>query len=200
MHGLDVFFATVKLPSISKVTQALIKTLNDESAGIRDISNIIAQDPALTAKLLETSFRVRPDAAGHHVLTGEELSADVSRPLLGKPTPCVGRDQELAILESMFRGCVEDSAPRVALVVAPPGMGKSRLRHEFLRRLETHRQDYLVLLGRSDPMSAGSSCGLLGQALRRFCGVQDGESAEARSAKLTPVSYTHLTLPTSDLV
>ena len=52
MHGLDVFFATVKLPSISKVTQALIKTLNDESAGIRDISNIIAQDPALTAKLL----------------------------------------------------------------------------------------------------------------------------------------------------
>jgi hypothetical protein len=161
--------------------------------GSRGATDILIDD--LTAKLLETSFRVRPDAAGHHVLTGEELSADVSRPLLGKPTPCVGRDQELAILESMFRGCVEDSAPRVALVVAPPGMGKSRLRHEFLRRLETHRQDYLVLLGRSDPMSAGSSCGLLGQALRRFCGVQDGESAAARSAKLTQRISHNLPVP-----
>ncbi|MBK9442878.1 MAG: HDOD domain-containing protein [Comamonadaceae bacterium] len=52
MHGLDDFFATVKLPSISQVTQALIETLNDENAGVQDISDIIAQDPALTAKLL----------------------------------------------------------------------------------------------------------------------------------------------------
>ena len=52
MHGLDAFFATVKLPSISKVTQALIKTLNDEDAGISEVSHIIAQDPALVAKLL----------------------------------------------------------------------------------------------------------------------------------------------------
>ncbi len=52
MHGLDDFFATVKLPSISQVTQALIKTLNDENAGISEVSHIIAQDPALAAKLL----------------------------------------------------------------------------------------------------------------------------------------------------
>ena len=52
MHGLDAFFATVKLPSISQVTQALIKTLNDENAGISEVSHIISQDPALVAKLL----------------------------------------------------------------------------------------------------------------------------------------------------
>jgi len=52
MQGLDAFFATVKLPSISRVTQALIKTLNDEAAGISEVSHIIAQDPALVAKLL----------------------------------------------------------------------------------------------------------------------------------------------------
>jgi len=52
MHRLDAFFAAVKLPSISQVTQALIKTLNDENAAVQDISNIISQDPALAAKLL----------------------------------------------------------------------------------------------------------------------------------------------------
>jgi hypothetical protein len=52
MHGLDAFFATVKLPSISQVTQALIKTLNNENSSIQDISDIMAQDPALLAKLL----------------------------------------------------------------------------------------------------------------------------------------------------
>jgi len=52
MPGLDAFFATVKLPSISDVTQQLIKTLNDEDAGVKEVRNIIAQDPALTAKLL----------------------------------------------------------------------------------------------------------------------------------------------------
>lgn len=52
MLSLDTFFATVKLPSIPQVTQALIKTLNDDSAGVQDIASIIGRDPSLAAKLL----------------------------------------------------------------------------------------------------------------------------------------------------
>lgn len=52
MHGLDQFFATVKLPSIPHVTQRLIKTLNDDSAGVQEVASIIACDPSLSAKLL----------------------------------------------------------------------------------------------------------------------------------------------------
>ncbi len=52
MQGLDAFFATVKLPSISQVTQALINTLNDDNADIDAVAQLIAQDPALVAKLL----------------------------------------------------------------------------------------------------------------------------------------------------
>lgn len=52
MQGLDAFFATVKLPSISQVTQALIKTFNDDDAGVQEVADIIAKDPALVAKLL----------------------------------------------------------------------------------------------------------------------------------------------------
>ncbi|BCO27101.1 hypothetical protein MIZ03_1988 [Rhodoferax lithotrophicus] len=52
MSSIDAFFATVKLPSISEVAQQLIKTLNRDDAGIQEVSDIIAKDPALTAKLL----------------------------------------------------------------------------------------------------------------------------------------------------
>jgi HD-like signal output (HDOD) protein len=52
MSSLDSFFESVKLPSMSEVAHALIKTLNDEDVEVAQVRNIIAKDPALTAKLL----------------------------------------------------------------------------------------------------------------------------------------------------
>lgn len=52
MSSLDSFFESVKLPSMSEVAHALIQTLNDEEASFMDVRDIIAQDPALTARLL----------------------------------------------------------------------------------------------------------------------------------------------------
>jgi eukaryotic-like serine/threonine-protein kinase len=77
-------------------------------------------------------------------------------------------------------------------VTAPAGMGKSRLRHEFLRRVEKREQPPLVLLGRGDAMSTGAAHGLLGQALRKLCGVGEGESLEARRARLYQRVARHL--------
>ncbi len=138
----------------------------------------------VTAGLLGPGFQLSRSPSGTFALQGEQLDADASRPLLGKPTPCVGREQELALLDFTFTTCVEESAARVLLVTALPGAGKSRLRHEFLRRVECKEQPPLVLMGRGDPMSTGASFGLLGQALRRLCGVGEGESLEARRTRL----------------
>ena len=52
MSTLETFFATVKLPTMSEVAHALIKTLNNEDATVEEVRHIIAKDPALTAKLL----------------------------------------------------------------------------------------------------------------------------------------------------
>lgn len=52
MSGLDSFFATVKLPVMSEVSHQLIDTLNDEDVGVKEVRDIIAKDPAITAKLL----------------------------------------------------------------------------------------------------------------------------------------------------
>ncbi len=145
-----------------------------------------------TAGLLGARFELDKAASGTFLLRSRQLSADESRPLLGRPTPCVGREQELALLELAFHSCVEDSAARALLVTAPAGKGKSRLRHEFLRRLERREQPVLVLLGRGEPMNAGSTYDLLGQAVRRLCEVVDGEPLEARRARLAQRLAEHL--------
>lgn len=59
MSELSSFFNAVKLPVISEVAHALIKTLDDEDASATRISAIIARDPALTAKLMRLANSAR---------------------------------------------------------------------------------------------------------------------------------------------
>ncbi len=146
----------------------------------------------VTAGLLGPGFQLARAPSGSFLLQGEHLSVDESRPLLGKPTPCVGREQELALLELSFTTCVEESTAQAVLVTAPAGTGKSRLRHELLRRLNRRGHRPLVLIGRGDPMRAGSAEGLLAQALRRLCGVSGGEPLEERRARLSRRLSQHL--------
>jgi len=137
-----------------------------------------------TAGLLGPRFQLDKSDTGKFLLRGEHLSVDESRPLLGRPTRCVGREQELSLLDLVFATCMEDFAARALLVTAPAGTGKSRLRSEFLRRMEQRGQKVLTLFGRGDPMNAGSAYGLLGHAVRQLCGVMDREPVEARREKL----------------
>jgi eukaryotic-like serine/threonine-protein kinase len=137
----------------------------------------------ITAGLLDARFRTRKVGEGAIVLEGEDPSIDPTRRLLGRPTACVGREQELGTLELALRACVEESAPRAVLVVGPPGMGKSRLRHELLRRVQSRGDDLLVLLGQGDPIRSTTTYGLLGGAVSRLCDIRpDASSADARAA------------------
>jgi HD-like signal output (HDOD) protein len=52
MSSLDSFFATLQLPTMNEVGQALIRTLNDEDAGVEQVATILSKDPALSAKIL----------------------------------------------------------------------------------------------------------------------------------------------------
>ncbi len=138
----------------------------------------------VTARLLDARFELDVGVAGSFILRSERAEYDPGRPLLGRPTPCVGREREFGVLEGLFFECRDEAVPHVVLVTAPPGLGKSRLRHEFVRRLHGRAEQVEVLLGRGDPMSAGSPYGLLGQALRRLCGLVEGEPLPVRRAKL----------------
>src|SRR5262249_20128994 len=137
----------------------------------------------LSAGLLGPAFAIAPSPSGA-VLTSEERDADATRPLLGKPTPCVGREAELGSLEAQLAGSIADSAARAVPITAPPGTGKSRLRHELLRRVAAREEPVTVLLGRGDLMEAGAPHGILRDALARLCGLRGDEDAERQKGRL----------------
>ena len=128
---------------------------------------------ALTAGLLDQRFEL-VQRGELRTLLGESAHQSSTRLLLGRPTPCVGREQELGLLDSVLHTSVEESRSRAVLVVGPPGVGKTRLWHELLRRFQA-RQDLAnegeLLLGRGDPLASERPYGLLNQAVRRLCGA-----------------------------
>jgi serine/threonine protein kinase len=138
----------------------------------------------VTAGLLEARFVVELDEAGAHWLCGERDTLSGARLLLGKPTPCVGREVELSTLEAIWAECHEEGRPALALVTAPAGMGKSRLAHELVRRIRQRDGEIVVWTGIVDSVHAGSAFGLLGHALRGALGLRDGEPLAARRGQL----------------
>jgi eukaryotic-like serine/threonine-protein kinase len=137
----------------------------------------------VTAGLLDSRFDVRGDGAGLTVV-GERDVVEVGRTLLGKPTACVGRDRELAMLSGLYDECVGEPIARAVVVTGAAGVGKSRVRFELLRRIKERGEPVEVWFGRGDPLQAGSTFGMLGPALRRAAGILDGEPVEVRRKKL----------------
>src|SRR5262249_39886218 len=99
-------------------------------------------------------------------LVGERVASEGARTLLRRPTPCVGRDREIASLVTMFEECASEPTARAVLVTAAAGFGKSRLRYEVLRRLAAREDAPEVWFARGDPMSNGSPFGMLAQLVR----------------------------------
>jgi serine/threonine protein kinase len=147
----------------------------------------------LTEDLLAGRLQIEhEDGRARAVRAQDPATGEDVRRLLGQPTSCVGREQELATLESILSTCIGDSVARAAGVVAPPGMGKSRLRHEFLHRAAQHHPELVVLLGRGEIMNVGAPYGMLGQALRRLCGLAGGEPDAVRTERLRERLGLHL--------
>ncbi|WP_437313394.1 protein kinase domain-containing protein [Sorangium sp. So ce385] len=136
-----------------------------------------------TASLLASRFETA-QGPGARWLRGPKEEPDTIPRLLGKPTPCVGRERELSQLATEWRHCVDEPSANAVVVVGAPGLGKSRLAWEFLRALEERGEAAEVWIGRADPVAAGSAFGLLARALRRAMGIRDGEPLEVRRRKV----------------
>ncbi|WP_437277542.1 protein kinase [Sorangium sp. So ce375] len=137
-----------------------------------------------TARLLEARFEAASTASGALELRGERGAAAPWRPLLGRPTACVGRDHELRLLDQTFAGCAGEPAARAVLVIGGAGMGKSRLLQEHLAALRRAGAPAEIWAGRGDPLRAGSIGGLLAEAIRGTAGIKGGEPVEERRALL----------------
>jgi tetratricopeptide (TPR) repeat protein len=154
---------------------------------------------SLSASLLERRFEIRQES-GVLLLVAEQVVRDEARCVLGKPTPCVGREQELGLLTAALASCLEEPCARAVLVTAAAGVGKSRLRRELMRRLHSHIESggssesdvpgqslsedalgwWTVLASRGDPLRIDSPFAMLADALRRLAGVDGVDKLDAR--------------------
>ena len=146
----------------------------------------------VTAGLLGVEFSVEGGAAGLE-LTGEHAAAEVQvRTLLGKPTPCVGRERELAQLDALLEQVQSDPVARAVLVTAPAGVGKSRVRYEWLERVASKDPPVQVWSCRADPMGAGSPFAMLAQLLRQEASIDPSEPVETSRVRLRARLLRHL--------
>ncbi|MBS2033183.1 MAG: protein kinase [Deltaproteobacteria bacterium] len=138
---------------------------------------------ALTSGLLGPEFEWQSSNEGGWLLSASARGT-AARTLLGRVTPCVGRDREVSRLLGTVEESVEERVARAMLVTAAPGMGKSRLRDELLRQLHERLPEVQVFSARADPTRAGSPFHLLGQIIRQAAFISADDPVDVRRQKL----------------
>jgi tetratricopeptide (TPR) repeat protein len=163
-------------PSMGQVIEQAVALLDRKSAhGVR-IDDVVGG-------LLGERFEVVSEDGVLHLL-GERESSDTTRRVLGRRSPFVGRERELGNLLSVFDECVAEPVARAVVLTAPAGVGKSRLRDEFVREVRARCDQAQIWIARGDPMAAGSPFGIIAQAVRAAAGVRAAEPPHISQRKL----------------
>lgn len=145
-----------------------------------------------TARLVEERFEVAPATnASALLLLRRRASPVAERRLLGRPTPCLGRNKELALGTATVNEVIDDSCARCVLVSAPAGVGKSRLLDELGRRAKQDHPELRVVIARGDPTEAGSSLALLRSWIRALAGIVAADSPSVCLAALRSLLEGH---------
>jgi class 3 adenylate cyclase/tetratricopeptide (TPR) repeat protein len=97
-------------------------------------------------------------------------------------TPFVGRQREMQALHDAFTRVESDGAGRIAAIAGDPGIGKSRLVHEFLRSVSG--RNVLILEGGTAPYGSGAGYRPGVQIVRQYFGIADADDATAIQGKV----------------
>jgi tetratricopeptide (TPR) repeat protein len=154
----------------------------------RAVALLEAKEPGVrvddvTRGLLDARFEVE-ESGGAHALRAVRELALAPRTLLGRPTPCVGREKELGMLDAIADACFDEPRAQAVLLVGAPGVGKSRVEEELLRRVRDRDETVRVWLARGDPMRAGSPFGMVAQALKNALGIVESAPVALRREAL----------------
>jgi tetratricopeptide (TPR) repeat protein len=132
----------------------------------------------LTGALVMDKFEIEKTPRG--LVLREARETTDPRTLLGKQTPYVGRDRELAALHGVLDECASEGLARAVLVTAPPGVGKSRLIRELLRTIPSRARPARMLFAQGDSISPGTPLGLIARALRGAAGASPSDPIAAK--------------------
>jgi tetratricopeptide (TPR) repeat protein len=143
---------------------------------------------ATTAGLLDARFVLsEPSAAdrGERLLLGEIEPLTRARLVRGRPSPFVGRERELLLLDAWTRDVVRTQRPHWIRVLGAPGLGKTRLRDELLARWTAAHPHMLVLSGACPERAAPAAA--IRDALLHGLGPESDASPASRRERLVRV-------------
>ena len=133
--------------------------------------------------LLDARFEIRRDGTASF-LRAERDVFEFKRNLLGKASDFVGRGREMSMLSNIYAGAVAESTASAVLLTGAAGVGKSRVRQEFVEWVGKQHERAEVLFGIGDSLGAGSPFAMIGLCLRRAAGIQESEAPEEKRRKL----------------
>jgi class 3 adenylate cyclase len=113
-------------------------------------------------------------------------TADLARPrgIPGMSTRLVGRERELALLETLYRRSVEEVHPALVTILGQAGIGKTRLTEEFLARAASGPDPPAVYRGRCLPYGEGITYWALREILWGAAGILLGDTGDVAAVKL----------------
>jgi ABC-type oligopeptide transport system substrate-binding subunit/class 3 adenylate cyclase len=119
-----------------------------------------------------------------YTVIGEKAKRGRVRGVAGLNAPMVGRDEELATLQSAFERAVSDQCWQVVGLVGEEGIGKSRLQREFVAWLaDAHPQTH-VLTGRCYAHTQVTPYHLIADLMRGLFNLGSDASPDAALAQL----------------
>jgi class 3 adenylate cyclase len=102
----------------------------------------------------------------------------------------VGREHELALLETLYRGSADEARPALVTILGQAGIGKSRLVEEFFARAQSGPEAPAVFRGRCLPYGEGITHWALREILWSAAGILLGDPAEVAAEKLRRLVWT----------
>ena len=107
------------------------------------------------------------------------LLGRATSPPVARRTPLIGRDPDLQQLELAARRALEEHRPFLVSVIAPAGVGKTRLLEEFLERLPTIEPRAAVAIAQCLPYGQRLTYWPLRGVLYRLIGVPEDAMPQA---------------------
>ncbi len=147
----------------------------------RGVHDGVAVDQA-TAALVGGRFAILgpPEA----LRVGPEVDRLTGGELLGRPTPFVGRDRDVATLKGLSDESASESVARAALVLGAAGNGKTRLLSELLRALRASSPCPSLWIASGDPEHRGSPLRAVADLVLSACGASATHDPAERRARL----------------
>jgi class 3 adenylate cyclase/tetratricopeptide (TPR) repeat protein len=170
----DAVNAAARLEQAAEPGQILVAERTARAARgfrFRDLGSLVVKGKADAVRALE-------------LLGAAEGPEGAARGVPGISAPMVGRDEEIALLRTVFHRVVNEGRPNLVTIYGDPGVGKSRLTREFVAWVEGQEPGPAVLAGRCLPYGEGVTYWPLAEILKAHTGVLDSDSVDSALAKI----------------